>query len=158
MRVTRMVVVVMLMTVPMSLSLMSVAVIVPMVVVMVPVFMPMRVMVRLERRRHLGRLQSVVGDERDRVRALLHPDPVGQHLHRRVPIAERQQQARHGGEILGAHLEQRFAVGHHFDKTAVVEHQHIVGVQAWRRREIELDAGAPAAEYETLLPAAIVEP
>ncbi len=86
MRVTHMI-----MAVVMRVRPMRVAVIVPMMVmVMVAVIMPVRAMIRLERCRHLGRLEPVIGDECLRVWPLLHPDAVGQHLHRRMPIAERQ--------------------------------------------------------------------
>ena len=113
--------------------------------------------IRLERRRHFHPLQPVLRDQRFDLRPFLQPYPVGKDLHRDVAIAERQDEARDRGEILGAHLDHRLDVGHDFGKPAVIEHQKVVGAKARRLREIELDARALAAEHETLLPAAVVE-
>ena len=74
-----------------------------------------------------------------------------------MAIAKRQDEARHRGEIVGAHLEHRFDVGHDLDELAVVEHQKVVGAQARRRWKIELDACALAAEHKALLLATIIE-
>jgi len=60
-------------------------------------------------------------------------------------------------EILGPHLDHGLDVGHDLGELAVVEHQEIVGAQARRRRKIELDTCALAAEHKTLLLAPIVE-
>ena len=74
-----------------------------------------------------------------------------------MAIAERQDEARYRGEILGAHLEHRLDVGHDLNELAVIEHQKVVCVQARRRRKIELDARALAAKHKALLLAAIIE-
>jgi hypothetical protein len=111
-------------TVFMAATLMSMMmVVVPVTVVM---RLPVRVIVRLERRRHFGALKSVLRHQSLDLRLLLQPDAVGQDLHRHMAIAERQDEARRRGEILGAHLEHRFDVGHDFHKPAIVEHQEVV--------------------------------
>jgi hypothetical protein len=137
-----------------------VAVAMPMMMVMtmpVIVLMPMPAIVGLERRRHLDAGKSMLREERLNLGPLLQPDAVGQNLHRHVAIAECQDEARDRREILGPHLDHGLDVGHDLCELAVVEHQEIVGAQARRRRKIELDACAPAAEHKTLLLAPIVE-
>ncbi len=74
-----------------------------------------------------------------------------------MAIAERPDEARDRREILCPHLDHRLDVGHDLCELAVVEHQEIVGAQARRRRKIELDTRALAAEHETLLLVSIVE-
>ena len=74
-----------------------------------------------------------------------------------MAIAERQDEARYRGEILGADFEHRLDVGHDLNELAVIEHQKVVGVQARRRWKIELDARPLAARHEALLLAAIIE-
>src|ERR1700719_4622338 len=74
-----------------------------------------------------------------------------------MAIAERQDEARYRGEILGADFEHRLDVGHDLDELPVIEHQQIVGVQAWRALQIELGSHALAAKHEALLLAAIIE-
>ncbi len=74
-----------------------------------------------------------------------------------MAIAECQDEARDRREILGPHLDHRLDVGHDLCELAVVEHKEIVGVQARRRRKIELDTRALAAEHKTLLLASVVE-
>jgi len=74
-----------------------------------------------------------------------------------VAIAECQDEARERCEILGPHLDHGLDVGHDLGELAVVEHHEIVGVQTRRRRKIELDTCALAAEHKTLLLAPIVE-
>jgi hypothetical protein len=78
-------------------------------------------------------------------------------LHRHVAIAECQDEARDRCELPGPHLDHRLDVGHDLGELAVVEHQEIVGAQARRRRKIELDTCAFAAEHKTLLLASVVE-
>ena len=121
------------------------------------VLMPVRAIVRLERRCHLDAGKSMPRDQRLDLGPLLHPDAVGQNLHRHVAIAECQDEARDRWEILGPHLDHRLDVGHDLGELAVVKHQEIVGAQARRRRKIELDTCALAAEHKTLLLAPIVE-
>ena len=128
----------------------------PMMMV-VAVLMPVRAIVRLERRRHLDAGKSMLREERLDLGSLLQPDAVGQDLHRHVAIAECQDEARDRCEILGSHLDHGLDVGHDLGELAVVEHQEIVGAQARRRRKIELDTCALAAEHKTLLLAPIVE-
>ena len=74
-----------------------------------------------------------------------------------MAIAECQEEARDRCEILGPHLDHGLDVGHDLGEIAVVEHQEIVGAQARRRRKIELDTCALAAEHKTPLLAPIVE-
>src|SRR5215470_13536662 len=74
-----------------------------------------------------------------------------------MAIAERQDEARDRGEILCPHLDHRLDVGDDLCERAVVEHQEIVGAQARRRRKIELDTRALAAEHKTLLLAPVIE-
>jgi hypothetical protein len=128
----------------------------PMMMV-VPMIVLMRATVRLERRRHLDAGKSMLREERLDLGSLLQPDAVGQDLHRHVAIAECQDEARDRCEILGSHLDHGLDVGHDLGEIAVVEHQEIVGAQARRRRKIELDTCALAAEHKTLLLAPIVE-
>jgi hypothetical protein len=134
---------------------------------MMMVMMPMMVVVRipmrmgatvgLERHRYLNACKPVLRHQSFGLGPLLQPDPVGENLHRDVAIAQRQDEARHSSKILGAHLEHWFDVGHNLDEAAVIEHQEVIGVQARRRRKIELDACPPAPEHESLLPAAVIE-
>lgn len=147
---------------PMPMTMvMLVSISVPMHMVMpVPMIMVVPVaplVIGLERRRHFRGLQPVLGHQRFDLGPFLQPDPVGEDLHRDVAVAERQDEARDRGEVLGAHLDHRLDVGHDFGEPAVVEHQEVVGAQARRLREIELDARALAAEHEALLPAAVIE-
>jgi hypothetical protein len=121
------------------------------------VLVPMRPIVRLERRRHLGALQPMVCHQCFNLRPFLQPDAVGQDLHRKMAVAESQDEARDGGEVLCPHLDHRLDVGDDLCERAIVEHQEIVGAQARRRRKIELDTRALAAEHKTLLLAAVVE-
>jgi hypothetical protein len=123
----------------------------------VPMIMPMRAIIRLEWRRHLGAGKPMLGDQRLNLGPLLQPDAVGQNLHRHVAIAERQDEARDRREILGPHLDHGLDVGHDLCELAVVEHQEIVSAQARRRRKIKLDTCALAAEHKTLLLAPIVK-
>lgn len=148
----------------MFVMMMPVVVQIPMMVMPVCITMPMIMavpvvppLVRLERRRQFRGRQPVLRDQRFDLGPLLQPDAVGEDLHRNVTAAERQDEARDRGEVAGADLDHRFDVGHDFGEPAVIEHQEIVGAQARRFREIELDACALAAEHETLLPAAVVE-
>ena len=135
--------------------------------VVVPMMMPVSITTRmivavvrpfigLERHSHFRGLQPVLRDQRFDLGSFLQPYPVGKDLHRDVAVAERQDEARDRGEILGAHLDHRLDVSHDFDEPAVVEHQEVVGAQARRLREIELDTRTLAAEHEALLPAAVV--
>ena len=126
-----------------------------MMVVAVP--MITRAVIGLERRCHLDAGKSMLREERLDLGSLLQPDAVGQDLHRHVAIAECQDEARDRCEILGSHLDHGLDVGHDLGEIAVVEHQEIVGAQARRRRKIELDTCALAAEHKTLLLAPIVE-
>ncbi len=111
----------------------------------------------LEWRHHRGRLEaSFIEQQRSRgVRE--HAQAIGEDLDGNVAVAQRQQQARRPGEILLADLQHRLGVGDHLDETAVVEHQAIIGAQQRRDREIELDAGALAAEHESMLLGAVGE-
>jgi hypothetical protein len=122
------------------------------------IVMPMRAAVGgLERRHHCGRLEaSFIEQQRSRgVRE--HAQAIGEDLDGNVAVAQCQQQARRPGEILLADLQHRLGIGHHLDEMAVVEHQAIIGAQQRRDREIELDAGALAAEHESLLLGAVGE-
>jgi hypothetical protein len=126
--------------------------------VMMAMIMMMRVLVRgriavvgLERRRHRLRLESALLQEERDFRHIGDPQPVGEDLHRHVAVAEREDQPRALGEVLLAHLQDRLDLGDDLDQAAVVEQQEVVGAQQRRRREIEFDAGALAAEDEALL-------
>jgi hypothetical protein len=137
---------------------MTVMVSMPMMMIMLMIMlMSVRAIVGLERCSDLGALQPVLGDERFNLRPFLQPDAVGQDLHRNMAVAECQDEPRDRREILCPHLDHRLDVGDDLGERAVVEHEKIVGAQAWRRRKIERDARALAAEHKTLLPASIVE-
>ena len=157
MRVVTVAVFIVMMIMP-EVTMLMVVMVMPMIMVPVIMPVPMRIIVGLERRRHLDAGEAVLGHQRLDLGQLLQPDPVGEDLDRHMAIAERQDEARHRGEILRPQLDERLAVGHHFGEPAVVEHQEVVGAQAGRLGKIELDAGPLAAEHEALLPAAIVEP
>jgi hypothetical protein len=118
---------------------------------------PARAIIGLERRGHLDAGKSMLRHQCLNLWPLLQPDAVGQDLHRHVAIAECQDEARDRREILGPHLDHGLDVGHDLGELAVVEYQEIVGAQAWRRRKIELDTGALAAEHKALLLAPVVE-
>jgi len=156
---------VMAMTVAVRVWLMSMAMIIvlmPMMMVMVMVmamivFMRTGAIVGLERRRHFDALKPMLRNQRFDLGPLLQPDAIGQNLHRNMAIAECQDEARDRREIVGPHLDYRLDVGYDLCEPAVVEHQDIVGAQARRRRKIELDTRALAAENKTLLLASIVE-
>ncbi len=158
-----MMVLVMMVMVPPTPIIMVMPVVVPMMVMPMSSTMPMIMavpvasfVIRLEGRRQFRGLQPVLCDQCFDLGPFLQPYPVGEDLHRDVAVAERQDEARERGEVLGAHLDHRLDVGHHLGQAAVVEHQEVVGAQARRLREIELDARAIAAEHEALLPAAVV--
>src|SRR6266849_6541730 len=159
--VTAGLIMVMAMTVAARVWLMAMAMIIVlmpmMMVIAMIVLMRTGAIVGLERRRHLDALKPMLRHQRFDLRPLLQPDAVGQNLHRNMAIAECQDEARDRREILGPHLDHRLDVGYDLCEPAVVEHQEIVGAQARRRRKIELDTRALAAENKTLLLASIVE-
>lgn len=116
-----------------------------------------RSVIGLEGRHHHRGRDPVRRDQRLGLGGPQHPHPVGQHRDRHMAVAERQEEARHGGKIRRPQFEDRLGIGHDFNKLSVVEHQNIVGAQAGRLRKVEFDAGALAAEDEALLPAPIIE-
>jgi hypothetical protein len=153
----------------MVMVLMSVMVVPMMVAVMVVAMMMvmtmvMRVLVRgrvavigFERRHHGLRLEAAFLEEKRDLRRAGDAQPVGENLNRHMAIAEREDEPRSLGEILLAHLRYLFDLGDDLDQPAVVEQQEVVGAQERRRWEIELDAGALAAEHEApLLDAVLV--
>jgi hypothetical protein len=146
---------VMIMMIVMHMVVMMVVATFMVVPMAVRVGVPVRTIVRLERRHHLGALEPVLAQQRLDVGSLLKPDAVGEDLHRNVAVAQRQHKACRGGEIRRAHFEHRLDIGHDLDQCAVIKHQQIVGAQGWRCREIELDAGALATKGEALLFTAI---
>jgi len=145
-----------MMVVPLVMA-MRIRVMVVMAMIVMMMVMPMPGIVRLERGSDRGALKPMLRQQRFDLGPLLQPDAAGQNLHRDMAIAERKEEARDRREILGPHLDHRLDVGHDLGEPAVVKHQEIVGVQAGRRRKVELDARALAAEHETLLLATVVE-
>jgi hypothetical protein len=152
--------VVMGVVVTMIMTTMFMAVVMAMMVpvIMMRVIMPMRAaVVGLERGHHHRRRKAAFPQQLREVRMRQHAQAVGEDLDGNVAVAQRQQETPGLGEILLAHLEHRFGVGHDFDEISVVEHQTIVGAQERRGREIEFDAGPLAAEHEALLLYAVLE-
>ena len=96
---------------------------------------------RREQRHHLG---GDAGEQRLDLGIAAQPHPVGEDLHRRVPVAEPPGEPRERDHIGNTRLDQRFGIRHDVDQAAVVEHQHVVGRERRRLGEIELDAGAVA--------------
>ncbi len=149
----------MVMVVMIIMTVIMVVRVVPVMVVMVMVMtMMMRVLVRgriavvgLERRRHRLWLETAFLQKKRDLRRVGDAQAVGEDLHRHMAVAEREDQPRAFGEILLAHLQHRLDLGDDLDQPAVVEQQEVVGAQQRRRREIEFDAGALAAEHEALL-------
>jgi hypothetical protein len=122
------------------------------IVVVVAVIVRMAVVAfGLERRRHGCRGESTLLEQHRNVSVRGHAQTVGEDLHRHVAVSQREHQTRCLDEVLLAHFEDRFDVGHDLDQPAVVERQQVVGAQQRGRREIELDAGTLRTEYEALL-------
>jgi hypothetical protein len=111
----------------------------------------------LEWRHHRGRPEASFFEQQRSRGVREHAQAIGEDLDGNVAIAQRQQQARRPGEILLANLQHRLGIGDHLDEMAVVEHQAIIGAQQRWHREIELDAGALAAEHEAMLLGAVGE-
>jgi hypothetical protein len=146
---------VMLMTVVVSMIMPGVTMIMHMVV---RVIMLVRaVPFGLERRGHHLGLEAAFPEQHRNLGGREQAQAIGEDLDRNVAVSQRQNQPCRLGEILLAHLQHLLHVGHHFDETAVVEHQDIVGAQQRRVREIEFDAGSLAAEHEALLLHAVLE-
>ena len=115
------------MSVPVMFMIMVMPVIM-IVMVMVAVIVPMRTAVfGLERRHHHRRLEAAFAQKLRDLGVRRQAQAVGEDLHGNVAVAQRQHQPRRLGKILLAHLEHRLDIGDHFDETAVVEHQEIVG-------------------------------
>jgi hypothetical protein len=157
MPVMAMFLVIMPMVMPMMMVMMVIMVIMPVVVIMT-VTMMMRMLMRrgvavvgLERRRHRLRLEPAFLQQSRDLRRVGDAQPVGENLHRHMAVTERKDEPRPLGEILLAHLEHRLDLGDDLDQPAVVEQQEVVGAKERRRREIEFDASALAAEHEALL-------
>lgn len=151
-----------------SMPVMLMTVVVSMIMPVVTMTMIMHMVVRvimlvravpfgLERRGHHLGLEAAFPEQHRNLGGREQAQAIGEDLNRNVPVAQRQNQPRRLGEILLAHLQHLLHVGHHFDETAVVQHQEIVGAQQRRGREIEFDAGSLAAEHEALLLHAILE-
>jgi hypothetical protein len=138
-------------------AIMAVMVLMTMImVVTMGMIMPMRAaVIGLERCHHRGRLEASFIEQQRSRGVCEHAQAIGEDLDGNVAIAQRQQQARRPGEILLADLQHRLGVGHHLDEMAVVEYQAIIGAQQRLDREIELDAGALAAEHEAVLLGAV---
>jgi hypothetical protein len=144
-----MVVVVMIMPVIMVMVVMTVIVVMAM---MVRVLVRRGVaVVRLERRRHRLGLEAAFLQKKRDLRRVGDAQPVGEDLHRHMTVAEREDQPHGLGEILLSYLQHRLDLGDDLDQPAIVEQQQVVGAQQRRRRKVEFDAGALAAEHETLL-------
>jgi hypothetical protein len=147
----------------MAMLVMAVAMVVMPMIMVVMVTVMVRVLmrggvavIRLERRCHGPRLEAAFLEKKRDLRRVGHAQAVGENLHRNVTVAQRQDEPRGLGEILLAHLQHRLDLGDDLDQPAVVEQQEIVGAQQRRRREIEFDAGALAAEHEALLLGAVL--
>jgi hypothetical protein len=154
--VALMVMVVMIMAVMVMIVAMRVAMIVP--VMFMALIMPMRAaVVGLERGHHHRGSEAALRQQLRDIGMREHAQPVGEDLDGDVTVAQRQHEPRGLGEILLAHLEHGFDVGHDFHETAVVEQQEIVGAQERGHREIEFDTGPLGAEHETLLLRAVLE-
>jgi hypothetical protein len=142
-----------------AMVLMTMIMVVTMIIVVtMGMIMPMRAaVIGLERRHYRGRLEASFFEHQRSRGVREHAQAIGEDLDGNVAIAQRQQQARRPGEILLANLQHRLGIGDHLDEMAVVEHQAIIGAQQRWHREIELDAGALAAEHEAMLLGAVGE-
>ena len=80
---------------------------------------------------------------------------IGQHLDRYMTIAEMPGKTRQSSQISGARFDQRLRRRDHFHQIAVVENQEIVGAQAHRLMQIDLDGAAVDAGNCRLLGAAL---
>ena len=85
----------------------------------------------------------------------LRADAIGQHLRWDMAVAEMPGEPRQDRDIGGTHLDQRLRRGHYFDQTAVIEQQQIVGAQARRLVQIDLELAALDADDGRLLRAAL---
>ena len=141
----------------MAMMLMPVMMAMVLMLMLMIVVMPVRAIVRLERRCHLDAFKPMLRHQRFDLGPLLQPDSIGQNLHRNMTIAEHQHESGHRGEFRDPHFDDRLDIGHDLRELAVVEHQQIVGAQPRRRRKVEFDTHALSAEHKTLLPAAVVE-
>lgn len=141
----------------MTMPVMIMPVPVTMIMMMAVIMLVRAVPFGLERRDHHLGLEAAFPEQHHNLGIGKHAQAIGQDLDGNVAVAQRQNQPCRLGEILLAHLQHLLHVGHHFDETAVVEHQEIVGAQQRRGREIEFDAGSLAAEHEALLLHAVFE-
>jgi hypothetical protein len=105
----------------------------------------------LERRFDRGNLGAQAFEQRFDCRISLQSQPAFQHLHRHMAVAEMPGEPRQRGQVGGAHLDQRFGLGHHLDQGAIVEQQRIIGAKPHWLGQIEFDAGALDPEQEALL-------
>jgi hypothetical protein len=154
----RVIMVMIVMIVAVILVIMAVPVMMIVIVMMMAMIMPVgAAVVGLERRHYRLRLEAAFRQERRDVGVGRHAQAIGKDLDRDVAVAQRKHEPRPPREILFAHFEHGFDVGHDFDEAAVVEEKTIVGAQQRRRRKIELDASPLAAEHETLLLRAVLE-
>jgi len=127
------------MTMPMTMRM-----VVPMVVPMAMRRAGLRIgaAFRIERRIDQGHPGAERAEQRLDGRLAPRPDAVRQHLHRHMTVAEMPGEPRQRRHIGGARLDQRLRRRHHFDQTAVVENQQIVGAQPHRRIPVDLQLAA----------------
>jgi hypothetical protein len=143
---------------PVTVIMAAMVLVTMIMVVIMDMIVPMRAaVIGLEWRHHRGRPEASFFEQQRSRGVREHAQAIGEDLDGNVAIAQRQQQARRPGEILLANLQHRLGIGDHLDEMAVVEHQAIIGAQQRWHREIELDAGALAAEHEAMLLGAVGE-
>lgn len=156
MLVVRMIVMVMIVAVPMTMSMTVAMIMVMAVIVFADSVAIIRPAFGLERRFDRDRLGAERRQQRFGRRLAPHPNGPAPDLGRYMPVAEMPSEPGQRRQVMSAGLQQRLGGRHHFDQTAVVQHQRVVGAQPRRRREIELDrrpfgADQRAARHAPLL-------
>ena len=123
-RVIMVVITAMVMVVIMIVVMVVVAMIMAVIMMMIMARVRARA-VRLERRGERRELRRDAGEQRLDLGIGPHPQPVGEDLHRHMPVAEMPGEPRKMREVAAANFDKRFGLDHDVDKATVIKLQRV---------------------------------